>query len=71
MNKFQITAASNAQKITVNVIISELTIPEPIVLATCVPVKAPTNSRLAPNKTACFGERTFVETTVAIAFAQS
>ena len=50
---------------------SAFTIPAPIVFATCVPVKAPINSRLAPNNTACFGDKTFVDTTVAIAFAQS
>ena len=71
VSKFQITAESKAQKITVNVIMSALTIPEPIVFATCVPVKAPINSRLAPKRTACLGDKTFVDTTVAIALAQS
>ena len=41
VNKFHITAESNAQNITVSVIISPFTIPAPIVFATCVPVKAP------------------------------
>lgn len=71
MNKFQITADKSAQKITVKVTISPFTMPAPIVFATWVPVSAPINSRLAPNITACFGDKTFVETTVAIAFAQS
>ena len=71
VNKFHITAAKSAQNITVKVIKSAFTIPDPIVFATWVPVSAPINSKLAPNNTACFGERTFVDTTVAIAFAQS
>ena len=45
--------------------------PEPRVLATAVPERAPTMFRMAAIVTATFGDRTLVETEVAIAFAVS
>ena len=46
--------------------------PEPIVLATAVPnVKAATKLKKAAQKTARSGDRTRVDTTVAIEFAES
>ena len=47
VKRFHMTAASKAQKITVNVTMLWSIIPAPIVFATCVPVKAPTNSKVA------------------------
>ena len=45
--------------------------PFPIVEATAVPVRAPVRLKKAASAIACRGVRTFVETTVAIAFAAS
>src|SRR6266545_4218343 len=45
--------------------------PDPIVLATAVPERAPTKFRIAAMRIACQGARTRVAMTVAIAFAVS
>src|ERR1700690_1265107 len=45
--------------------------PEPTILATAVPANAPAMFRTAAIATATFGERTLVETEVAIALAVS
>src|SRR3954466_2914936 len=42
-----------------------------MVFATCVPAKAPRIFKTAPNATALRGDKAFVETTVAMAFAAS
>jgi hypothetical protein len=47
------------------------TSPEPTIFATAVPAKAPAIFRMAAMATATFGDRTRVETEVAIAFAVS
>ncbi len=57
---------------TGGVMISGFTTPLPIVLAIAVPrAKAATKFIRAANPTACIGDRTLVETTVAIALAAS
>ena len=68
----QIIAPSSPPKITENVTILMSIMPEPTVLATAVPkVKAATKLKNAAQMTALPGDRTRVETTVAIEFAAS
>src|SRR6266498_6160476 len=69
--RFQRMAESRAEIRTASVIATGSTMPEPMVLATAVVRKAPAMFMVAARITACRGERTFVDTTVAMAFAQS
>ena len=65
-------APTRAPKITANVTTWTSIIPFPIVFATAVPKpNAATKLKNAAHTTACPGERTRVETTVAIEFAAS
>jgi hypothetical protein len=68
----QMIAPDNPPKITAKLTTSMSTIPEPTVLATAVPkVKAATKLKNAAQMTARPGDRTRVETTVAIELAAS
>ncbi len=65
-------AATSPAKITEKVTMLMSIMPEPMVLATAVPnVKAATKLKNAAQMTALPGDRTRVETTVAIEFAAS
>ncbi len=64
-------APTSAARIVIIVTTPVSTNPLPIVLATAVPVSAPTRFPTAASMIAWRGVRTFVETTVAIAFAAS
>ena len=64
-------APSNAHSTVVMVMTLVSTIPLPIVEATAVPVRAPVRLKNAASAIAWRGVSTFVETTVAIAFAAS
>jgi hypothetical protein len=70
--RFQVIAATSAAAITVKFITSGFTTPLPIVVATCkLNTNTATKLKKAANKTALNGDKTFVETTVAIEFAES
>ena len=64
-------APSSAQSTVVMVMTLVSTMPFPMVEATAVPMSAPVRLKNAASAIACRGVRTFVETTVAIAFAAS
>ena len=66
-----IIAAIRAEIIVICVIHEASTSPTPTVLATAVPVNAPTMFKTAAIVTAAFGDSTLVDTDVAIAFAVS
>jgi hypothetical protein len=68
---FQANAAISAQSIVVVVTTFVSTKPLPMVDATAPPKSAPVKLNTAAIAIACRGVRTFVETTVAIAFAAS
>jgi len=72
VTRFQIIAATRADAITVRLITSGLITPFPIVVAT---FRGKTTNAIKLKKaaipTAATGERTFVDTTVAIEFAES
>src|SRR5512139_3881416 len=68
---FQRKAVRRAAMTTVLVIALGLTTPSPMVLATAVEKKAPRMFMQAARATALKGESTRVETTVAIALAES
>src|SRR5512143_1434427 len=68
---FHRMAESSAEIMTTSVTAFGSTIPVPIVLATAVERKAPRMFMLAARTTAGSGERTLVDTTVAMALAQS
>ena len=67
----QAMAETSAQRSTGIVTAFVSTRPFPIVVATAVPARAPTRFQTDAQATASRGVRTFVETTVAIAFAVS
>ena len=68
----QVIAPIKPARITANVTEEMSIMPWPIVFATAVPnVKAATKLKNAAHTTACSGESTRVETTVAIEFAAS
>jgi hypothetical protein len=70
--RFQVIAAMTAEEINVNVIISGLITPLPIVVATFKgKIRNARKLNTAASITADSGERTLVETTVAIEFAES
>ena len=69
--RFQRMAESRAAIMTLSVMAAGSTIPLPMVLATAVVRNAPRMFMNAASVTAAPGDRTLVETTVAIAFAQS
>ena len=72
VNRFQLIAAINAAKITFRLITSASTIPFPIVAATeSGKTRNAMKLKKAASNTAVKGESTFVETTVAIEFAES
>src|SRR4030043_612759 len=64
-----IIAAIRAETIVTCVIHEASTSPTPTVLATAVPDSAPTMFNIAAIDTAAFGDRTLVDTDVAIAWA--
>ena len=65
-------APVNPAPITPNVTTARSTMPEPTVFATAVPnTKAATKLKNAAHMTPCPGDRTRVDTTVAIEFAAS
>ena len=64
-------AAIRAEIIVICVMHEASTRPAPTVLATAVPVNAPTMFKTAAMDTATFGDKTLVDTDVAIAFAVS
>src|SRR5574337_620254 len=68
---FQTIADKSAETMTRSVTAFGSTIPVPTVLATAVEKKAPRMFMLAARTTAAVGERTLVDTTVAMALAQS
>jgi hypothetical protein len=70
--RFQMIAAVTAAAINSRVIISGFITPLPMVLATFRgKTKNATKLKVAASPTAAMGDRTFVETTVAIEFAES
>jgi len=69
--RFQIIAAINAAMITFCVTWSGLTIPEPMVIATLILIKAPMKLQAADMAIAARGDRTLVAIEVAMAFAVS
>ena len=72
VRRFQTIAPTRPARITSGSTIVGSTIPLPIVLATCVSkAKAATKLKKAAQTTATCGERTRVETTVAMEFAAS
>lgn len=72
VSKFHAIAATNPLPITVKSMTFACTIPLPMVFATCNPKKRKAiKLKNAAHATANFGERTLVETTVAIEFAAS
>ncbi len=71
MRRFQAIAPSSAAATTTWFASVESTSPAPMVLATAVPVSAPTKLAVADMRIACSGRRARVETEVAIAFAVS
>ncbi len=71
VTRFQMMAPSSAQSAVVMLMTFVSTIPFPIVEATAVPIRAPVRLKKAASAIACRGVSTFVETTVAIAFAAS
>src|SRR3990172_10818272 len=71
MTVFQRKALASAAITTASVTAFGSTMSFPIVLATAVVRNAPTMFMTAASVTALNGERTFVDTTVAIAFAES
>jgi hypothetical protein len=72
VNRFQAIAAIRAAEITVKLIISGFTTPLPIVAATFNGnTRKATKLKVAASKTAEKGDKTLVETTVAIEFAES
>src|SRR5512143_552361 len=68
---FQRMAEIRAEMMTMSVTALGSTIPEPIVFATAVERKAPRIFMPAARTTAIMGDSTLVDTTVAMAFAQS
>src|SRR5688572_1893257 len=71
VKRFQMIAATNAQRTVVIVAALGSTSPELMVFATAVPNSAPIRFQNAAQTTATRGVSTFVETTVAMAFAVS
>ena len=72
VKRFQKIAPRRPARMTWEVTTERSIIPLPIVFATCVPrTKAATKLKNAAQATACCGESTRVETTVAIEFAAS
>jgi hypothetical protein len=72
VRRFQVIAATNAAAITVRLITSGLITPFPIVAATFKgKIRNAMKLKKAAIPTAATGERTFVETTVAIELAES
>ena len=69
--RFQVIAESRAEMMTRSVTAFGATIPVPTVFATAVVRKAPKMFMVAARATATKGDRTLVDTTVAIAFAES
>ncbi len=70
--RFHVIAATSAAAITVRLITSGLITPFPIVVATLSgKIRNAIKLKKAAITTAAKGERTFVETTVAIEFAES
>lgn len=68
---FHIMAAIRAETTVICVMHEGSTRPTPTVLATAVPDKAPTMFNIAAIDMAALGDRTLVDTDVAIAFAVS
>ena len=72
VKRFQKIAPRRPARMTCGVTTERSIIPLPMVFATCVPsTKAATKLKNAAQATACCGESTRVETTVAIEFAAS
>jgi len=72
VNRFQMMALIKADPMTVRLITSGLTTPLPMVVATFkLKIKKAMKLKKAAKTTAVNGARTFVETTVAIEFAES
>src|ERR1035437_2285599 len=71
VNRFQRMAATRAQIRTSDVATFGSTRPEAIVLATALPMKAPTRLVTVASATACRGDNTLVATTVAMELAVS
>jgi len=71
VSKFQAMAPSSAQHKTGIVATWVSTMPEAMVAATAVPMKAPARLVTAASITACRGDSTLVETTVAMELAVS
>ena len=71
VSRFQTIAPMSAARMLVMVIACGFTIPAPTVFATAVPRNAPSKLKNAASAMAWRGVSTFVETTVAIAFAAS
>ena len=69
--RFQAIAPRSAAITTACVVVASSTRPEPIVLATAVPAKAPMKLKAAAMRIAWAGRRARVATDVAIAFAVS
>src|SRR5512132_3859100 len=70
--RFQLIAPMRPPRTTLDVTTFTSISPEPMVFATAVPkTKAATKLKKAAQKTAASGDRTRVETTVAIEFAES
>ena len=69
--RFQVIAPIRAAATTTRSVSVDSTRPAPIVLATAVPVSAPTKFAVADSRIACSGLRARVDTEVAIAFAVS
>src|SRR6185503_6184807 len=71
VTRFQMIPPARAQATVVGLINEVSTRPEPIVLATAVPIKAPTRFQKAERRIACVVVSALVATLVAIALAVS